>query len=116
MGRGRYVLFDPDYSSEKQSRRRLEADLSVALKEHQLELYYQPIRDVKTEEVKCCEALMRWHHPQLGWMKQRRAVGSLSAQRMIRAMSALGQKPTSAPTNDYVSSERVSGRLSGARR
>ena len=66
MGRGRYVLFDPDYSYEKQSRRRLEADLSVALKEHQLELYYQPIRDVKTKEVKCCEALMRWHHPQLG--------------------------------------------------
>ena len=66
MGRGRYVLFDPDYSYEKQSRRRLEADLSVALKERQLELYYQPIRDVKTKEVKCCEALMRWHHPQLG--------------------------------------------------
>jgi len=66
MGRGRYVLFDPDYSYEKQSRRRLEADLSVALKEHQLELYYQPIRDVKTKEVKWCEALMRWHHPQHG--------------------------------------------------
>jgi hypothetical protein len=30
--------------------------------------------------------------------------------------SALGQKQTSAPTNDYVSSEPVSGRLSGARR
>jgi diguanylate cyclase (GGDEF)-like protein len=66
MGRGTYVLFDPDCSYEKQSRRRLEADLSVALKEHQLELYYQPIRDVKTKEVKWCEALMRWHHPQLG--------------------------------------------------
>ena len=65
-GRGTYVLFDPDYSYEKQSRRRLEADLGVALKERQLELYYQPIRDVKTKEVKCCEALMRWHHPQLG--------------------------------------------------
>ena len=65
-GRGTYVLFDPDYGYEKQSRRRLEADLGVALKERQLELYYQPIRDVKTRAVKCCEALMRWHHPQLG--------------------------------------------------
>lgn len=65
-GRGTYVLFDPDYSYEKQSRRRLEADLRVALQEQQLELYYQPIRDVKTKEVKWCEALMRWHHPQLG--------------------------------------------------
>ena len=65
-GRGTYVLFDPDYSYEKQSRRRLEADLRVALQECQLELYYQPIRDVKTKEVKWCEALMRWHHPHLG--------------------------------------------------
>ena len=65
-GRGTYVLFDPDYSYEKQSRRRLEADLRVALQERQFELYYQPIRDVKTKEVKWCEALMRWHHPHLG--------------------------------------------------
>ena len=66
IGRGAYVLFDPDYGYEKQSRRRLEADLKVALQSQQLELYYQPIRDVKTREVKWCEALMRWHHPQLG--------------------------------------------------
>jgi diguanylate cyclase (GGDEF)-like protein len=66
MGRGAYALFDPDYGYEKQTRRRLEADLKVALQEHQLELYYQPIRDVKTHQVNSCEALMRWHHPQQG--------------------------------------------------
>ena len=66
LGRGTYVLFDPDYSYEKQSRRRLEADLRVALQERQLELFYQPIRDAKSHSVKSCEALMRWHHPQHG--------------------------------------------------
>ena len=66
LGRGTYVLFDPDYSYEKQSRRRLEADLRVALQERQLELFYQPIRDAKSHAVKSCEALMRWHHPQHG--------------------------------------------------
>jgi EAL domain-containing protein (putative c-di-GMP-specific phosphodiesterase class I) len=40
--------------------------LKAALAEGQLELYYQPIRDVKTREVRWCEALMRWHHPQQG--------------------------------------------------
>jgi hypothetical protein len=34
----------------------------------------------------------------------------------LRLTAAMGQKQTSAPTNDYVSSEPVSGRLSGARR
>ena len=65
-GRGTHVLFDPRSSYDKQSRRRLETDLKVALKKGQLELYYQPIRDVKTHEVKWCEALMRWHHPEHG--------------------------------------------------
>jgi diguanylate cyclase (GGDEF)-like protein len=65
-GRGTYVLFNPHQSYEKQARRRLEADLKSALPEHQLELYYQPIRDAKTHQIKSCEALMRWHHPQLG--------------------------------------------------
>lgn len=64
--RGTYVLFDPDKSYEKQARLRLESDLKGALQGHQLELYYQPIRDAKTGEVASCEALMRWHHPQVG--------------------------------------------------
>lgn len=64
--RGTYVLFDPHKSYEKQARLRFEADLKAALPEHQLELYYQPIRDTKMGEVASCEALMRWHHPQLG--------------------------------------------------
>ena len=66
VGRGTYMLFDPHYGCDKQTRRRLETDLKDALKEHQLELYYQPIRDVKTHDVKWCEALMRWHHPEYG--------------------------------------------------
>jgi diguanylate cyclase (GGDEF)-like protein len=66
VGRGTYVLFDPDFGYEKQTRRRLETDLRVALQENQLELYYQPIRDMKTKQISSCEALMRWHHPLQG--------------------------------------------------
>lgn len=65
-GRGTYVFFDPNNRNEQQSRRRLEVDLRVAQQERQLELYYQPILDVKTKRVKSCEALMRWHHPEFG--------------------------------------------------
>jgi diguanylate cyclase (GGDEF)-like protein len=32
----------------------------------ELEVYYQPIVDLKTKKVTCCEALLRWHHPELG--------------------------------------------------
>jgi EAL domain-containing protein (putative c-di-GMP-specific phosphodiesterase class I) len=49
-----------------QTRRRLEADLRLALQEDQLILHYQPILDTKTRKVTSCEALMRWHHPHHG--------------------------------------------------
>ena len=66
MGRGTYELFDPLYGYEKQTRRRLEGDLAVALKDNQLELHYQPIVDARTGITHSCEALMRWRHPLQG--------------------------------------------------
>jgi diguanylate cyclase (GGDEF)-like protein/PAS domain S-box-containing protein len=44
----------------------LERDLLFAIDQQQLELYYQPIIDLKTKQVTAMEALIRWHHPQLG--------------------------------------------------
>jgi len=34
----------------------------------ELELYYQPIIDLETKEIKGFEALMRWNHPEKGFM------------------------------------------------
>lgn len=66
LGRGTYMMFDPNYSYEMQSRRQLEADLRVALQRDQFILHYQPILDRKTQQITCCEALIRWLHPELG--------------------------------------------------
>ncbi len=45
---------------------RLESDLALAVELNQLELYFQPIYDVKTGDVKEAEALLRWNHPEFG--------------------------------------------------
>jgi len=66
LGRGTYAVFDPNYGYEMQTRRRLEADLRIALQEDQLVLHYQPILAAKSQSVTSCEALMRWQHPQHG--------------------------------------------------
>jgi diguanylate cyclase (GGDEF)-like protein/hemerythrin-like metal-binding protein/PAS domain S-box-containing protein len=45
---------------------RLERDLSDAIDKKQLELYFQPIYNVKTGQVTDAEALLRWNHPEYG--------------------------------------------------
>ena len=65
-GRGAYVFFQPEQDQKLGERRSLEGDLRAAIEEQQLELYYQPIVELERKEVRGFEALMRWHHPQLG--------------------------------------------------
>jgi EAL domain-containing protein (putative c-di-GMP-specific phosphodiesterase class I) len=47
-------------------RRKLEVDLRRAVHRGELSVYYQPLIDIKSQTVGCCEALVRWHHPELG--------------------------------------------------
>ncbi|MBM7074053.1 diguanylate cyclase [Shewanella sp. 202IG2-18] len=44
----------------------IERDLHTAVRNRQLELYYQPLRNLKTGEYTGAEALIRWHHPKKG--------------------------------------------------
>ncbi|WP_299233576.1 EAL domain-containing protein [uncultured Halomonas sp.] len=44
----------------------LRHDLHIALRDNQLELYYQPIIDAVTGRIRSLEALVRWHHPEHG--------------------------------------------------
>lgn len=43
-------------------------DLGKAIREDQLELYYQPKIDVETREAYGFEALIRWNHPEMGFI------------------------------------------------
>lgn len=47
---------------------RLEAQLREALAERQLELSYQPLMDVAEGVIAGFEALVRWNHPERGWI------------------------------------------------
>ncbi|MCW8973612.1 MAG: EAL domain-containing protein, partial [Gammaproteobacteria bacterium] len=52
-----------EQTHEKQ---RLTADLRQALARRQLEVYYQPIIDLPSGKIVKAEALLRWHHPEMG--------------------------------------------------
>jgi diguanylate cyclase (GGDEF)-like protein len=58
--------FDSSLRDHVRSRVDLEQALRGALGRGELSVHYQPIIDLTTDELAGFEALMRWHHPQLG--------------------------------------------------
>jgi EAL domain-containing protein (putative c-di-GMP-specific phosphodiesterase class I) len=60
--------FEPEINARAQARRRLETDLRAALAAGGLEVHYQPLADLKTGEITGAEALVRWPHPELGFV------------------------------------------------
>jgi diguanylate cyclase (GGDEF)-like protein len=65
-GRGTYRFFEAEMDARVKARRSLELALRRALDAGEFELHYQPILDLKRNTVSCCEALLRWRHPELG--------------------------------------------------
>jgi diguanylate cyclase (GGDEF)-like protein len=66
QGRDLYQLYTPAMNATALERLALESSLRRALSHDELVLHYQPIFDVATRRVQGVEALLRWHHPELG--------------------------------------------------
>jgi diguanylate cyclase (GGDEF)-like protein/PAS domain S-box-containing protein len=61
-----FRFFSSHLGEQVQARRDLDRDLRRALRLNQLELHYQPQLEAATGRITALEALLRWHHPQLG--------------------------------------------------
>lgn len=67
-GKNGYSFFDRSMLDASYQKIALEHSLRVALELGQLEMYYQPQVDVKTRKIVGAEALMRWNHPERGFL------------------------------------------------
>jgi diguanylate cyclase (GGDEF)-like protein len=67
-GKGRYVLFEESMLQAKQRRAAMKDHLEAALAEQQFLLRYQPIVDMDDGSLWGTEALIRWNHPELGFI------------------------------------------------
>ena len=65
-GRSCFRFYSSELTLKSKARAALEAALRHAEQEGQLELYYQPKVDLSNGRLVGAEALLRWHHPELG--------------------------------------------------
>ena len=73
-GRNNYQFFTVAMNAQVRERMQLEQGLRQALERDELTLHYQPQVDCATGEVVAVEALLRWRHPELGWVEPDRFV------------------------------------------
>ncbi|MCL2714730.1 MAG: EAL domain-containing protein [Alphaproteobacteria bacterium] len=85
--RAAYRFFHSDMASRVEARRSLELDLRRALENKELELFYQPLIDLKTGRITSCEALLRWRHPVRGILRPNHII---SVAEDIGIMAELG--------------------------
>lgn len=67
-GRGCYRFFTKSMQQVSDARIRLSNDLHQALRMHKFAVHYQPIVELRTGHIHKAEALLRWLHPELGYI------------------------------------------------
>lgn len=67
-GRNRYEWYTRKTTAKATARMEIERDLRRGLQKDELAVHYQPIVDVRTGVVHAAEALLRWQHPERGFV------------------------------------------------
>ncbi len=62
------AVYNPGAEAARALHLSLLSDLHTAIQQDQLRQFLQPKRDLKTGRITGAEALVRWHHPQRGWL------------------------------------------------
>ncbi len=85
-GRGRARLFSPELDEVAQHRVRLLAEMRQALERGEFILHYQPRVLASDRSIRTAEALVRWQHPQRGFLLPGAFIGLAESSGLIDAI------------------------------
>lgn len=68
FGGNKLEFYRAEINAQLPKQLELESDLHDALKNKQLQVYYQPLVDLRTGKIAGSEALLRWQHPRHGFI------------------------------------------------
>ncbi len=87
MGRNQFRFHDLTIDIRSHQNLRLDRDLRMATARHELEVYYQPIVELRTGRMAGAEALVRWHHGERGPVPPSQFIPTAEATGSIDAIS-----------------------------
>lgn len=67
-GKNNYAFFTDEMNAAVKKRVELESELRTAIEQQQLQLFYQPLLDAISQKIIGVEALVRWKHPDRGFI------------------------------------------------
>ncbi|XWN53571.1 EAL domain-containing protein [Anoxybacillus flavithermus] len=67
-GKNQWAMYDPAFEQERIRKSLIRQRLHAALEQRAISVYYQPIIDMKQNELVGMEALARWKDPELGFV------------------------------------------------
>lgn len=80
-------FYDPSHDRHSVTRLALEKDLHEAIENSSLGLHYQPVFDLRTHRVVGVEALLRWNHPQYGFVPPDQVIPIAEETGLIKSLT-----------------------------
>ena len=108
-----YRYVSAQLTADAAARHALENELREAVRQHQLELHFQPVLATEDGHLHCYESLLRWPHAEQGMLRPASFMNALADAGLCSTISdwALDQIQTKRPNADAVISINLSARL-----
>ncbi|MET1253764.1 EAL domain-containing protein [Aliikangiella maris] len=87
-GRNSVRFFVEEMNEEIQKRKEILEDIAIALEADQFELFLQPLINLKNDKIVGAEALIRWQHPQKGFISPGAFIPIAEQSNMINRIGA----------------------------
>ena len=111
-GRGQYRFYSNDLKSTADERREIEEELRDALAKGELELHYQPVIKADDNLVSGFEALIRWQHPERGWISPGRFIPIAEDSNLINTLGEWALRKACADAMEWPGHLRVAVNVS----
>ncbi|MDH3386961.1 MAG: EAL domain-containing protein [Gammaproteobacteria bacterium] len=86
-GKNGYTFYNDKLEHAAAEKISIESGLRKALKNDELEIFYQPQIDIRTRRIVGVEALLRWNHPQFGLVEPNYFIEHAEESRIIEQLS-----------------------------